>query len=321
MKTRRSISGHYRNGDLVVTECEAHGIRTINQTLKGAVRLPEQSNPGATPPAEVSTCFAAYDLTTHSCHLVLVHPVDYRPRPATTVGDVVKFSESEFAPHCASEIQLGTPHYYRQLEASNPGIGDRYDGTITKDASEWAKNTLTAGAVTKAELTFSAAEPNWVFCAAHYRNSHELRGLRSHFSKEHDYGAATQVLDPEAFAAWLGIDFALTIDKESIGKLDALGIIGYRASRYETNSGKAPGTSTPSSTSTTAQSSTPTAPEVRTQADWIDLHGGPKALFTKKTSFEPQREYRFAVSTPLRPTEHLLRMGISTELRSLTSPL
>lgn len=322
MKIDRRIPGRYRSGDLTVTECDAHGLRTVNQALTDTFRSSKRHSPLATPPAEVSSAFTVHDLKTHSCHLVLVHPVDYRPRPATTVGNVVKFSESRFAPHRASELQLGTPHYYRELEASNPGIGDRHDGTVTKDATQWAKSTLSPGASTKAEITFTASEANWVFCTSHYRHLDELRSLKSHFSKEHAYSAATQILDPEAFAAWLGIDFALTFDKESIGKLDAFGIIEYAASSYETELWEDAGSiDTFIHVYHGPVVYADRSGEVRTQADWIDPHGSPKALFTKKTSFEPQREYRFAVSTPLRPTEHLLRMGISTELRRLTSPL
>lgn len=323
MKLDRAISGRYRNGDLVVTECDVDWVRTINQALADAVRSSKRFNPHATPPAQVSTGFTVHHLKSRSCHLVLVHAVDYRPRHAPTVGKVVKFSKLKYAPHRASRIQLGTPACFRKLEASNPGIGDRYDGTITKDASKWAKNTMSPSASIRAKITFSATEANWVFCASHYRYSHELRDLKGHFSQEHDYDTATSILDPEAFAAWLGIDFALTFDKESIGKLDAFGIIGYAASRYETEFWEGAGnTDTFVHVYHGPVVYADRSGEVRTQADWIDPHGSPKALFTKKTSFEPQREYRFAVSTPLRPTEHLLlRMGISTELRRLTSPL
>ena len=322
VKRNHRISGRHRNGDLIVTECDAHGIRTINQALRDVVRLAENAGPQATPPAMVSTGFTVHDLKTRSCSLVLVRPVDYRPRPAATVGKVVKFSKQKHAPHRAPELQLGTPRHYRQLEASNPGIGDRYDGTVTKDASQWAKNTMSLGTPAKAEITFSASEANWVFCASHYQYLHELRGLKSHFSREHDYGAATQIVDTEAFAAWLGIDFAMAFDKESIGKLGALDIIRYAASHYETELWDGAGNldnfvHVYHGPVVYADRSG----EVHTQADWIDPHGSPKALFTKKTSFKPQREYRFAVETPLRPTVHLLRMGISTELRRLTSPL
>ena len=178
------------------------------------------------------------------------------------------------------------------------------------------------GTSAHAEITFSASEANWVFCASHYRYSHEFPGLRNHFSREHDYGAATQILDPEAFAAWLGIDFALTFDKESLGELEAPEIIGYAASRYETDLWDGTGNiGTLVHVYHGPVVYADRSGEVRTQADWTDQHGSPKALFTKKTSFKPQREYRFAVSTPLRPTKHLLRTGLSTELRRLTSPL
>ena len=322
MKLNHTISCRHRNGDLVVSEFNANGIRTINQAVTDAFRFSERLNPRATPPADVSTGLTVHDLKTQSCYLVLVHAVDHRPRHAPTVGEIVKFSELEHAPHRAKSLQLGTPDYYRKLEASKPGLGDRYDGTLTKDASPWARNTMSLGASTRAEITFSTTEANWVFCASHYQHSHELRGLKGHFSREHDYGAATQILDPEAFAAWLGINFALTFDKESLGKLEARDIIAYAASHYGTELWDGAGNiDTFVRVYHGPVVYADRSGEIVTQAHWNDPHGSPRALFTKRTSFKPQREYRFAVSTPLRPTRHLLRIGISTELRRLTLPL
>ena len=54
-------------------------------------------------------------------------------------------------------------------------------------------------------------------------------------SDEYGYTTATVILDPEAFALWLGIDFALTLNKEVDVSLSALDTITYALSRYHTN--------------------------------------------------------------------------------------
>ena len=47
--------------------------------------------------------------------------------------------------------------------------------------------------------------------------SSELRWLRSDFRVEYGYSAATRIGDPDAFAVWLGINFALALDKSAYG--------------------------------------------------------------------------------------------------------
>ena len=60
---------------------------------------------------------------------------------------------------------------------------------------------------------------------------------------------------------------------------------------------------------------------VATEEDWFDPSGGPKAWFTKKTCFESQSEYRFAVATVGDPVEPRHYIEVSPELRKLTSAL
>ena len=42
----------------------------------------------------------------------------------------------------------------------------------------------------------------------HCRDERELRRLREHFASEYGYTTATGIPHPDAFATWLGIDFA-----------------------------------------------------------------------------------------------------------------
>lgn len=47
VKLDRAISGSHRNGDLVVTEYDVDGVRTINQALADAFRSSKRFNPHA----------------------------------------------------------------------------------------------------------------------------------------------------------------------------------------------------------------------------------------------------------------------------------
>ena len=60
---------------------------------------------------------------------------------------------------------------------------------------------------------------------------------------------------------------------------------------------------------------------IATDDDLVDIHGGVRAYFTKRTEFEDQSEYRFAVSTPGTPCDEIFELDISEDLRQLTSPM
>ena len=57
------------------------------------------------------------------------------------------------------------------------------------------------------------------------------------------------------------------------------------------------------------------------QEHWFDPSAGPRAWFTKKTSFKDQNEYRFAVTTPGTPVRSKHYVAVSPELRELTFAL
>ena len=63
----------------------------------------------------------------------------------------------------------------------------------------------------------------------------ELRRLQDHFDQEYGYKAATRIREPNVFARWLGIDFALKLDKSTDVRPGALDEIGYALGRYDTN--------------------------------------------------------------------------------------
>ena len=147
------------------------------------------------------------------------------------------------------------------------------------------------GGTVRARLSFVSSDEPWVYCASHYRTVRELRCLRSEFRGKYGYSAATRKEDVDAFAAWLGVDFALGFDKTadvSLGPVD-----------YQDVSGR-----------------------VDRQEQLFDPNAGPMAWFTKKASFRNQSEYRFAVRTPGTPVQPKHYVAVSPpELRALTSTL
>ncbi|WP_419858622.1 hypothetical protein [Candidatus Palauibacter irciniicola] len=262
------------------------------------------------------------DLEREALHLILVHRLDYRPASAPAIGGVVVFSEPSYAVSRTESVQLATPAYYREQEGLKSGIGDVHDGTLTKDSIRWANTVVPGGTVTGSTVSFASSREPWVYCASHYRWDQELRRLKDHFAEEYGYTAAARISDPNAFAVWLGIDFARNLDKATDVKLAWHDEIGYALSSH--NASLAPGSSQIHTVVHVCHGPVhyeDSSGYIATQEDWFDLHGGPRAWFTKKLRFANQREYRFAVSTSGDPVEPSHYIRVSPELRKLTSAL
>lgn len=312
----------YRDGRLVVSQQGRDAICTVNRSLDEISRLAKAKNPSVAAPPPVSDVVSVHDLKTRSLHLILVHHVDLGSAQSSSTEKVVAFSEPPFAAFSTDKLQLATPAYYRDQEDLKPGIRDRHDGTLTKDATRWADNVVPAGNVSRADLTFVSTHEPWVYCAAHYRNDRQLRRLREYFANEYRYTTATRIADPEAFATWLGIDFALSLDKTTDVQLTALDRIGYAASLYETSLWAG---SHPIDTFIHVYHGRvhyeDRAGSVDRQEHWFDPHAASRAWFTKRTSFAAQSEYRFAVSTLGDPVDPKHYIAVSPELRALVSAL
>lgn len=289
--TAQSISRHRDRGLVVVRYLDPDTIAHL-----------------VAPPApRITEMIKVHDLQASTLHLILVHHLDNRPRRARGVGDVVVFSKPCYAAFRAKDLQLATSAYYREGEELEEYIRDPQDGTLTKNGTPWARTIAGPGA--RAELSFRPTPEPWVYCASHYYLNRELRELKARFG----HGKAmTAISDPNAFARWLGIEFALTLDKMNDVRLEALDRIAYALCpdidtvvyvhhgpvQYENVSSR-----------------------VATQEDFSDSNGGLEACFTKKMSFEFQSEYRFAVSTlggPVEPTHYIT---VSPELRGLCHEL
>ena len=263
-----------------------------------------------------------HDQEARSLHQILIHYVDYHPQRSSAVGEVVAFSKSPYAAFRTKKLQLATPAYYRDQDDLKPGIRDLHEGKLTKDATKWASTVLSAGVVTNAELTFVASSEPWIYCASHYNLNSDLRRLKDLFADEYGYTTATGISDPNSFATWLGIDFALTLDKATEVRLGPLDKIGYAQSRYETDLWQGSG---PIDTIVRVYHGPvhyeDSSGRISTQEEWFDPAAGPKAWFTKKTPFKNQSEYRFAVSTLGDPVKTKHYITVSPELSEITFPL
>ena len=298
----------------------SESIRKINRAMEPIDDLPRATNPDAMAAPKVTDMVTVSDLDTQSFRLILIRHLDFRPRLAAAVGNVAVFSEPVFAPCRTERLQLATPGYYREHESLEPGIRDRHDGTLTRDGSAWASKVM--GSAVSARLSFVSEGEPWVYCASHYRTDSELRRLRSEFDARYGYSAASRILDPDDFAARLGVDFALGLDKAADVSLGPLDEIGYAGSSYTTNlwDGRQP-IDTVVHVYHGPVNYEDVSGSVRSKEGWFDPNAGPLAWFTKKTAFRDQNEYRFAVTTLGTPKSQKHYIAVSPELRSLTSAL
>ena len=320
MDSPRPRASRHRDGRIVVASNSADAIRTINRQIGTIDDLAQATNPDAMSAPKVTEMVSVYDLHTRSLHFILVHRLNYRPQPAPAVGNVVVFSEPAYAPCRAEKLQLATPAYYRDHEDLEPGLRDHHDGTLTRDGTRWASSIM--GGTVSARLSFVSSGEPWVYCASHYRTVRELRRLRSEFRGKYGYSAATRKEDADAFAAWLGVDFALGFDKTADVSLGPVDEIGYAGSSYTTNLWDG---SRPIDTVVHVYHGPVNYQDVSgcvdRQEQWFDPNAGPMAWFTKKASFRNQSEYRFAVTTPGTPVQPKHYVAVSPELRALTSAL
>ncbi|MCY4143248.1 MAG: hypothetical protein OXG08_06115 [Gammaproteobacteria bacterium] len=292
----------------------------VNEQIAAINQLTKATRSDVIPAPDISSILEVFNLLNKSYHVIFVHEIDYRTPKTPVVDKVAVFSKPPYAPFASDNLQLATPAHYRREEALNPGIGDPYDGTLTRDASEWA-TSIVNGPV-RARISFASSGEPWVYCASHFRTREELHRLWNHFQRDHDYSEATQIHDPNSFAAWLAIDFAITLDKstdvilsdqdihiydrtsyntslwEGTHHIDSLVHVYHGPVRYEDTTGR-----------------------VDTQDQFFDPLAGPRAWFTKKCSFHTQSEYRFAIATIGVPAGPKTWIKMSPELRRITSKL
>ena len=302
---------------VIVMRDDADAVRAVNRAIASVDDVAHRSNPDATPAPKATGMITVFDLDCQACHTIYLHHLDYRPRLAPAVGKVVVFSEPNFALGRAKTLQLATPSDYRNREDLEPGIRDPHDGMLTRDGSRWLTSIM--GGTASAQLSFVSSGEPWVYCTSHYRFDSDLRRLWSKFEDRNGYSVATRILDADAFAAWLGVDFALGLDKSTDVSLGPLDEIVYARSRYTTSLWKG---SHPIDTFVHVYygpvNYEDMSGHVDRQEHWFDPNAGPRAWFTKKTAFADQSEYRFAVWTLGDPVDPRHDIAVSPELQSFT---
>lgn len=311
----------YRSGRLAIYQLSATQVECLNEVNEQRTHRVTHSQ--STPAPKITNGFSVLDIEREQRHRILVHRVDYRSGFSPSIGKVVKFSKRCYAPCRAEKLWLATPSYYRDQENLPPGIADPHDSTVKKNTTPWMRNRFPYGSI-EAEAVFMSSREPWVYCASHLPPHREYREIKFKFSNEYGYDAATEIKDVDAFAMWLGTDFALQIDKDKHLKLEILDMWKYWESSCFTDLGKQEGVQNIDTVVWVHHGPVHYENEsgvIATDDDLMDIHGGVRACFTKRTEFEDQSEYRFAVSTPGTPRDEIFKLDISDDLRQLTSPM
>ena len=310
------------NGVLVIRET-ASVLGRLNDANREITRRATGVRRSTSPAPKIADAFAILDVERERYHIVYVYRVDYRTGFRSSIGKVVKFSKWCHAPCRSKELWLATPSYYRDEEKLPKGIADPQDSTLTRNIGPWISNRLGTGSI-EAKAVFSSGSEPWIYCTSHLQSDRAYRQLRSRFSKQYDYDAATEIKDVDGFAMWLGVDFALRTDKGKHLKLDAHDIQTYAGSKYSTDLWKQDGARNIDTFVEVYHGPVHYEDEsgvIATKNELADIHGAPRAWFTKRTEFADQREYRFAISTQGNPTVDVFKMDVSDDLRQLTPPV
>ena len=311
-----------RSNRLLIDRWPAAKVRQQNEVFeREEIRLTRPQS-YATPASKITDCFSVFDKEQEQCHMICVHKVDYRPRQ-TNVREVVKFSKICHAPYRSEKLRLATPSYYRDQESLPQGIADPNENKLRKNATHLMCNRFPNSDV-EAYFGWSSFIEPWMYCAAHLPRYGVYRELKAKFSDEYNYDAATEIKDVDAFAMWLGIDYALQIDKGKYQNMDGLNPLISLAINISPNLWKLGDLQNIDSVVHVYHGPVHYEDEagiIATNDDLVDIHIPERACFTKRTEFEDQSEYRFAISTPETPEDKELWLDVSEDLRELTSPM
>lgn len=315
----------HRSGRLLIDRWPAAKVRQQNEVFEREdIRLTRPQSYAA-PASKITDCFSVFDKEQEQCRMICVHKVDYRPRQ-TNVREVVKFSKICHAPCRSEKLRLATPSYYRDQETLPPGILDPDENTLRKDTTPLIHDLarIPYGSSFKSKAVFSSSTEPWLYCTSHFPLLSMYRKLKTRFSDEYDYDAATKIEDVNAFAMWLGVDYALQIDKGKYQNLDGLNPLISLAINISPNLWKLRDLQNIDSVVHVYHGPVHYEDEagiIATNDDLVDIHVPERACFTKRTEFEDQSEYRFAISTPETPEDKELWLDVSEDLRELTSPM
>ena len=240
---------------------------------------------------------------------------------------IVRFSEREHSPRIGSEIWLSTLEHYRKGENLHADQRDSMEGRLKLDAAPFLVRSLTKSGVhgavdsISAKMEVAISSDPWVYCTALWPGGTSA-ALKLARRLSPDYDTITHILDIDAFAMELGIDFALALDPSRDLSRPTSGAEADQAIRFDAWLQVAKAKASIGAARVVFVDHGPVAYEdlsgvVRTGREVANLRSS--AGFTKPRSFSYQSEYRFALRTIGEPSNTTLRLPVSDALRALTS--
>ena len=229
---------------------------------------------------------------------------------------VIRFSKREHSPRMSDEIWVSTLAHYREGEGLEADQRDPMEGRVKLDAAPFVARRLSEAGFVASASSFSAkaryavTRDPWVYCTAFYPGSErDAYRLGKRISSDND--TITNILDVNAFALELGVDFAIALD-ESIHTKAVSGVSLIQKASLA-NSGFQKGVRVDHG---------PVAYEdisgtLDTGREPVNLAS--RTGFIKPNSFSYQSEYRFALWTIGQPSAKTVRIPISDALRGCTS--
>lgn len=266
--------------------------------------------------------FAIVDEEQQERALLVVRRVNDDLLPGPAARQVVRFSERKHSPHLSDEIWVSTLEHYRKAENLEAGQRDPMEGRLRLDVTPFFARRLSeagllpystsfsARADFSAEAEFASMRDSWVYCTAFCpSNERDAYRLGRRISSAND--TITSILDVNAFALELGVDFAVALDESIHTTDDSVVSLIERAQL--------------------AHSEFRTAIRVdhgpvgyEDMSGTLDTGREPVELasrsgFVKPKSFSYQSEYRFALSTIGEPSVKTLHIPVSDALRECTA--
>ena len=247
-------------------------------------------------------------------HIIRVQYVDFRHDHEPIENGVARFTTRNQSPSATGNILLRVPKYYRKLED-----GDPLDGATKADVAPLVARHLTSTGVpvsasqVRAHGTLASPDEPWVLCTS-IRPCHPegANALERRFSDKGADAAVTTIADPGAFARQLGIDVARSPTKMAAAKDDVHAILSRH--RLSVAFGGAVDTCVDVFHGPVHyEDSALTLNHSREMAK-IDAR---RTWFTKRTTFRPECEYRFALRLG-HPLADTFRLEVSQALFRLT---
>ena len=305
--------------DILCNKMDFQGQKNSNTIAVGTTSLTRYSVRPIELPKEVTDrteAFLVDDGQNRKRFVIMIQHVDFRQVRTPIQNGIVRFTESYNTPSIAGDILLRTPEFYRKLEG-----GDRLDSAKEADLAPYFTARLGESGILAGKDKFTAqgliasSDEPWILCTS-IKPSYPAgaESLENQFSDKGPDAMATTVNDIGAFATQLGIDVAQSAElnrktKDSVfdknwqhslrlacgvdKEINAIGNVIHGPVHYVNET-----------------------LTVQTGDDIAEAEPH-RIIFTKRTRFAGEQEYRFAVSAGC-PTSDTLRLSLSPELSRLT---